>query len=86
MLAEKKGQTSMSRLQFTTVAPCLGAGISDLMLLYNRFENLDLFGPFDVFALAEKLSAIQSAYCIFKLFSPFDRTIGYNVEENDVLA
>ncbi len=27
------------------------------MLLYNRFENLDLFGPFDVFALAEKLQA-----------------------------
>ncbi len=31
-------------------------------------------------------SAMQSAYCIFKILSPFDRTIGYNVEENDVLA
>lgn len=32
-------------------------GINIQMLLYNRFENLDLFGPFDVFALAEKLQA-----------------------------
>ena len=61
-------------------------GVNIQMLLYNRFENLDLFGPFDVFALAEKLSAMQTAYCIFKLLSPFDRTISYNVEENDVLA
>jgi hypothetical protein len=30
MLAEEKEQTSMRQLQFTTVAPCLGAGIPDL--------------------------------------------------------
>jgi hypothetical protein len=33
-------------------------GLNIQMLLYNRFENLDLFGPFDVFALAEKLQKL----------------------------